>query len=153
MADGLNEYVYDSSGLYPELIPFGTVFAGDPDPAKTAKKILEDYNFFGIKMHPFVTGEMMDDSRFFPVYEIMEGTGKILLCHPGSGPIFTQTDGAERTERILKKFPNLKIVIAHCGAKEYGGREEVDMKINYFGHQVIRESKNRINLLTLIFFY
>ena len=119
MADSLNDFVRDSAREFPELIPFGTTYAGDEGNAKRARRMFEEDGLYGIKLHPFVSREDLDDPRFFPVFEIMEGLGRILICHPGSGPNFGQHDGALRIERILKRFPRLPVVIAHCGAVEY----------------------------------
>ncbi len=119
MAAYLNDFVKEQADQYPEVLPFGTVFAGDGVAEQTARKLFEEYKFLGIKLHPFVTREDIDDARFFPVYEIMESLGKILVCHPGSAPVFKQTDGHVRLGKILKQFPELKVVIAHCGAFEF----------------------------------
>ena len=119
MAHFLNEFVRESAQEIPELIPFGTIFAGDGNTAAVAQRIFEEYGFHGIKLHPFVSQEMLDDERFFPAYDVMEGMGKILLCHPGSGPVYLLKDGAERLRRVVKTFPKLKVIVAHCGAFEY----------------------------------
>ncbi|MCE9501541.1 MAG: amidohydrolase family protein [Leptospira sp.] len=120
MADFLNDYIYQSGQMIPELIPFGTIFAGDGEVKKTALRIFEDFHFFGIKLHPFVSNEELDDPRLFAAYEIMEGLGKVLVCHPGSGPVYQKLDGAKRLRTVLRQFPKLKVVVAHCGAFEYG---------------------------------
>jgi uncharacterized protein len=120
LAAHLNDFVLESSARFPEAIPFGTVFAGDGGCEATARRIFEEYGFYGIKLHPFVSGEELDDPRFFPVYEAMEAGGKVLVCHPGSGPVYPKTDGAERVRAVLSRFPALKVVVAHCGAVEYG---------------------------------
>jgi predicted TIM-barrel fold metal-dependent hydrolase len=120
LADYLNEFIFEEAKIHPELIPFGTIYAGDGDVARRARRLFEEYNFAGIKLHPFVSLEQLDDPRFFSAYEIMQAKGKIVICHPGSGPVYDHTDGASRVENILREFPNLKIVIAHCGAFEYG---------------------------------
>ena len=120
LAKVLNEFIFDEAQKRPEIIPFGTIFAGDGNVSKTARLLFEDYKFYGIKLHPFVSGESLDDEAYFPAYEIMQSMGKVLVCHPGSGPVYTQFNGADRVENILKKFPRLKIIIAHCGAFEYG---------------------------------
>jgi len=122
LADSLNSFMHASSARYPELLPFGTIFVGDGDVATRARRLFEDYGFFGIKLHPFVSGEQLDDSRFFPAYEIMEAQGRVLVCHPASAPVYDAVDGARRIERILREFPELRVVVAHCGAfetKEY----------------------------------
>jgi predicted TIM-barrel fold metal-dependent hydrolase len=120
LAPYLNDYVLESAAEFPEIIPFGTVFAGDGDVEATARRIFEEYGFYGIKLHPFVSGEELDDPRLFPVYEAMEAGGKVLVCHPGSGPVYPKTDGAGRLLAVLSRFPALKVVVAHCGAFEYG---------------------------------
>lgn len=119
VADALNEFIKTSAERHPELIPFGTLFAGDGHCESAARRLFEQYRFSGIKLHPFVSGEPLDDRRFFPVYEMMQSLGKVLICHPGSAPVYHQYDGAERLRRVLTQFPNLKVVIAHCGAFEY----------------------------------
>lgn len=120
MASYLNNYILEESKRNPALIPFGTIYAGDENPLQEARSIFEDFAFYGIKLHPFVSNEELDDQRFFPIYEMMESMGKVLICHPGSGPVYHNTNGADRLRAILKQFPKLKIVVAHCGAFEYG---------------------------------
>jgi hypothetical protein len=120
LAAYLNNFIHESVSQYPELIPFGTIFAGDGRCDKVAKTIFEDYEFIGIKLHPFVSNEQVDDIRFSPVYEIMQDLGKVLVCHTGSVPVYDRTDGATRIRKVLNQFPKLKVIIAHCGAYEYG---------------------------------
>lgn len=119
LAGYLNDFIRESANLYPELIPFGTVFAGDGYPEKVARQIFEDYKFYGIKLHPFVSNENLDDPRLLPVYEVMENLGKVLVCHPSSVPVYHRTDGAFRLQKVLSRFPQLKVIVAHCGAFEY----------------------------------
>lgn len=119
MADALNDFVSQSAGQYPEILPFGTIFAADKDNSSRARSLFEERNFYGIKLHPFVSNEELDDPRFFPIYEMMEAMQRILVCHPGSGPNYHQNDGADRIGSILTRFPSLPIIIAHCGAIEY----------------------------------
>lgn len=120
LAEYLNEFIYEESRKHTELIPFGTIYAGDGNVSNQARRLFEDYQFTGIKLHPFVSLEVLDDRRMHPAYEMMQAMGKVVVCHPGSGPVYRETDGAARVENILREFPNLKIVIAHCGAFEYG---------------------------------
>lgn len=116
----LNDFIHEESNKHPELIPFGTIFAGDGNVKTTARDLFETKKFYGIKLHPFVSKEQLDDMRLFPAYEIMQDLGKVLVCHPGSGPVYSEKDGANRLHTILKSFPKLRVVVAHCGAFEYG---------------------------------
>ena len=119
LAGYLNDFISESADQFPELIPFGTVFVGDGHSEKVARQILEQYKFYGIKLHPFVSDENLDDPRFFPVYEIMQDLEKILVCHPSSVPVYKRTDGSIRLRKVLNQFPQLKVIVAHCGAFEY----------------------------------
>ncbi|MBI3558594.1 MAG: amidohydrolase family protein, partial [Deltaproteobacteria bacterium] len=134
MASSLNDFVHAAAQNHPELIPFGTIFAGDGDPAREARRIFEQLGHKGIKLHPFVSREQLDDERFFSTYELMQALGKVLVCHPGSGPGYDALDGAARLRKVLKRFPQLKTVIAHCGAFEFGDYEALagDFEHVYF---------------------
>lgn len=134
LADYLNNFIFESASQYPELIPFGTVFAGDGRCEKVARNIFEEFDFIGIKSHPFVSNEQVDDKRFFPVYDIMQSMGKILVTHTGSVPSYQRTDGATRLKNVLNTFPGLKVIIAHCGAYEYGDYNSLvkDFEFVYF---------------------
>ncbi|MBL8021598.1 MAG: amidohydrolase family protein [Leptospirales bacterium] len=122
LAAYLNDFMFETAAIVPELLPFGTIYAGDGDTAGQARQIFEHYRFLGIKLHPFVSNEQLDDARFFPAYEIMQAMQRVIVCHPASAPVYDSTDGARRIENLLRRFPSLRVVIAHCGAfetKEY----------------------------------
>ena len=119
MAGGLNRFVAEWAAREPRIIPFGTIYAGDGDRVLEARRIFEDDDFYGIKLHPFVSNEELDDEKFFPVYEMMEALGKVVVCHPASAPNYHSQAGAGRLRTVLERFPKLKVVIAHCGAYEY----------------------------------
>src|SRR4051812_32452086 len=72
MAKRLNDFVHDEAAQHPELIPFGTIYVGDGDCETEARRIFEKLNFAGIKLHPYVSQEQLDDARFFPAYELMQ---------------------------------------------------------------------------------
>lgn len=119
VAAHLNDFIIESKQKYSEIIPFGTLYSKDENLLQMAEELFLIHNFYGLKMHPFVSKDHIDDPAYFPVYELMESTGKILLCHPGSAPVFSDKTGYQRIERILKQFPELIMIIAHCGAYEY----------------------------------
>jgi predicted TIM-barrel fold metal-dependent hydrolase len=120
LAAHLNEFVERAAADTPAIVPFGTIYAGDGECGVVARSLFEDRRFAGIKLHPFVSNEELDDVRFFDAYEVMEALGRVLVCHPGSGPVYAKTDGAARLRSVLERFPALRVVVAHCGAFEYG---------------------------------
>ena len=131
LARQLNDYVHQLSLAHADVLPFGTVFAGDNNVSQEGRRIFEELGFFGLKLHPFVSRENIDEPKFFPLYELMEAKGKVLVCHPGSGPVYDEPDGASRLERVLQQFPRLRVVVAHCGAYEYGDYESLADKYEH----------------------
>lgn len=121
MAAGLNRFVAEWAQKESRILPFGTIFAGDADRVSQARRIFEEDGFLGIKLHPFVSNEELDDEGFFPVYEMMQDLGKVMVCHPGSAPAYHSQEGVVRLRNVLERYPKLKVVIAHCGAYEYDG--------------------------------
>lgn len=120
LADTLNAYVHEACQSDPALVGFGTIYAGDGDVEARALRLFDGYGFHGVKLHPFVSEEKVDDPRLFPLYSVMEARERVLICHPGSAPVYSATDGATRLRRVLDAFPRLRVVVAHCGAFEYG---------------------------------
>jgi predicted TIM-barrel fold metal-dependent hydrolase len=120
LAAYLNDFVERAAAETPAIIPFGTIFAGDGACERVARSLFEEREFAGIKLHPFVSNEEIDDERFFPAFEAMQALRRVLVCHPGSGPVYARTDGASRLRSVLARFPALRVVVAHCGAFEYG---------------------------------
>jgi hypothetical protein len=119
LAQVLNEYVRDEAQQHSELLPFGTIYAGDGLVREVAERLFVTYGFLGIKLHPFVSNEDLDDPRFDAAYDLMQTLGRTVVCHPGSAPVYRLRSGAERLRRVLQRFPSLQVVVAHCGAFEY----------------------------------
>jgi predicted TIM-barrel fold metal-dependent hydrolase len=142
MADFLNDYVRQACEEEPALIGFGTIYAGDGDVSNRAVRIFDEYGFHGVKLHPFVTMEPIDDGRLFPLYEVMEARERVVICHPGSAPVYEGTDGAARLRRVLTQFPRLRVVVAHCGAFEYG---DYHVLADEFEHVYFDTAMNCVN--------
>ena len=88
---------------------------------KNYKELLataKDNNIIGIKVHPHYQGFMADDEKLFPLYEAYCKYDFIVLFHSGKDFAFPGQDNASvtRMKRIIKKFPEMKIILAHYGA-------------------------------------
>ena len=84
------------------------------DPKEMTAKRLEGLlsaGFLGVKLHP--RAEKFDplNKRFFPLYKTIEKSGKPLLIHTKSYNK-KETDPV-RIISLAKKFPKLKLVLAH----------------------------------------
>jgi len=122
MSQMLNEWTHRFSERHPEIIPFGTVHPHDKERDKIVNQCFEEFGFYGLKLHTHVLKIAADDPILFPIYERIEAAGKILLLHAGNGPRVRGSNadnsnvaGVERVKVILKRCPNLKLVIPHLG--------------------------------------
>ncbi len=125
MSESLNTWTYQFCKKYPEAIPFGTVHPED-DVKRLLDQCFRDYHFYGIKFHSHVAAIRPDDERLFPIYEKVMEYNRVITLHAGTGPSLhgyhEKTDhisGAQFVRPLLKRYPDLKIIIPHLGAEEF----------------------------------
>ena len=97
------------------FIPFGTIYppAGDFD--GQINQILE-LNLPGIKLHPDYQDFYPDDESVFPLYDILQKNGLIVLMHCGRDPSFEGIHTPPHSiRRIIDTFPDLILIAAHFG--------------------------------------
>lgn len=113
----LNEFYISLKSLSPKVIPLGTIHQDDVDLIDIAKKAM-DGGLKGFKIHCQVQKVTADDKRFHKFYEYVGDRGGFILFHAGTGPFPNDFVGFCNFERFIKKFPNLKCIVAHLGAFE-----------------------------------
>ena len=125
MSQGLNQWTREFADRHPNVIPFGAIHPQDEDRDGILTQCFEEYGFYGLKLHALVLKLAVDAPVFFPIYEKMEENGKILMLHAGNGPgsggsgtANLDIAGAKRVKVILKRYPNMKLVIPHLGTDE-----------------------------------
>ena len=80
----------------------------------------------GVKLHPISHSFMPNDSRLHPMYELCADAGLVVLSHSGPGP--AGAGGSARPSDfapILRKFPDLRLVLAHLGGASWREAAEV----------------------------
>lgn len=118
IARGINAWLHDTARRLPAGIALGTLHPDDSDMLETAEQALEEYGFPGFKFHINVQRFHPDDPRVLPVYERLLERGRFLLIHVGSAPWPNEFDGFPRFARVMERFPELKVVVAHMGSWE-----------------------------------
>ncbi len=112
ITDPDNEKVFDTVSKYPDKF-LGWIFV-NPRGRKKQIEEFEKYKdakgFIGVKAHPF--WHHFTPVELAPVAERLAKTGKPLLIHAGFGE-----EG--NFEALLKKVPDLKLIMAHAGFPEY----------------------------------
>lgn len=103
-----NEKVFDTVSRHPDEF-LGWIFV-NPRGRKNQIEEFEKYKdckgFIGVKAHPF--WHRFPPVELTPVAERLAKTGKPLLIHAGFGE-----DG--NFEALLKKVPDIKLILAHAG--------------------------------------
>ena len=72
------------------------------------------------KLHAQVGEFLLDDPLLDPAWEAIAAAGTPVVVHVGSGPVGNAFTGPEHLARLLAKHPDVRVVVAHLGAPEFG---------------------------------
>jgi predicted TIM-barrel fold metal-dependent hydrolase len=121
MSRSLNHWVANVQATFePKAIGFGT-FHPDDDAllGELADEAFITLGLRGAKLHPQVGRFSIDDPRLDAVYARAVEHGAILLIHAGRRPEPSEHVGARVFARVMRRFPRLKVIVAHSGADEF----------------------------------
>lgn len=121
MARSLNHWVANVQTTFaPNAIGFGTFH---PEDGELLPSLVDEafgaLGLRGAKLHPQVGRFAMDDSRLDPLYASAQERGTLLLIHAGRRPEPSEYVGARAFGRLMRRFPRLKVIVAHAGADEF----------------------------------
>jgi predicted TIM-barrel fold metal-dependent hydrolase len=127
LARDLNKHMAGLCDLDPRITGFATVFPGEPG----AREILEEafaLGLSGVKLHGHLQFFEMDSPALHRICEDCSKHGKPLVMHVGREPKLPayayERDphslySADKVERILRGYPELKVCVPHLGADEF----------------------------------
>jgi len=125
MAEGLNAWMGDLAKRRPVVIPCATVHPLDEDLLDILKRAKEQHGARLVKQHCHVLGIGPDDPVMFPLYEACAMLQLPLNLHVGNGPKLVgygaptdEVSGARRTQVVLERYPELRLVVPHLGCME-----------------------------------
>ncbi|HON63161.1 MAG TPA: amidohydrolase family protein [Desulfomonilia bacterium] len=119
VAGSLNEWNLRLLDETDEIYCFVAFHPGDDDALGMIRRVFEHPKVLGCKLHFLVQRFYPHDERLFPLYEEVLAQGKRLLLHVGTGPIGNEYVGISHLLKVLKRYPGLKLNIAHMGAFEF----------------------------------
>lgn len=119
MAQWLNAFNAEFSSRTPEAIPCGTFFP-EPEVGETVRRCIEDYRFRGFKLHLRVGNFDPAGEALYPAFEQIEAAGLPVVIHAGSAPDPGWFTAPIYIQRLLLRFPTLKVIVAHMGSAEFG---------------------------------
>src|SRR3984893_17577695 len=125
--------VADAAKQHPrQIVPFGSVDLDAPDVAKQVEE-LHAMGYRGLGELEFVK-KPYNDPSYFPVYELANRYGWIVLFHTGI-VLREKFDEPEdvasgrmrpiHLEEIARRFPKITVLGAHCGNPEYEWAAEI----------------------------
>ncbi len=117
MARSLNAWVAETAAALEGAIGFACVHPDDPDRLAIIDEAFGS-GLHGIKLHYQVQGFAPDDLRMHSVYELMLERDRPLIVHAGKGPTDNGLVGVEEFRKLMARYPDLRICVAHLGWPE-----------------------------------
>jgi predicted TIM-barrel fold metal-dependent hydrolase len=119
MAKYLNEWNVKVLDEMPDLYCFAAYHPEDEDGPDMAAAIVKHPKILGFKLQLLVQCFYPHDERLYPLYDILMESGKCLLIHVGTGPVGNEFTGINHFKKLLKQYPDMRIIVPHMGALEY----------------------------------
>ncbi|MFB0507686.1 MAG: amidohydrolase family protein [Thermodesulfobacteriota bacterium] len=121
----LNEFTANLVKHFPNTVGLATLHPQDENPREIIRLGLMDLGLRGIKLHCHVQKTAPDDPLLFPIYEAVLEFDGVLNIHAGREPAIDAygldvrtITGAERVEKVLQSYPELKMIVPHLGFDE-----------------------------------
>ncbi|TDP33126.1 amidohydrolase family protein [Nocardia ignorata] len=127
MGEWLNEWTAEFAARTPDCLHTATFYPEPDAPRYVADAIERGARIF--KVHIQVGAFSPLDPLLDPVWAILADTGVPVLIHCGSGPAPGEFTGPAPIAELLRRFPTLRLIIAHMGTPEY--REFLDLAERY----------------------
>jgi predicted TIM-barrel fold metal-dependent hydrolase len=121
MSRSLNHWVANVATTFaPFGIGFGTFHPDDGELIPSlASEAFGKLGLRGAKLHPQVGRFGLEDPRLDPLYQSSIDHNAVLVVHAGLRPEPSEYIGARPFARLMRRFPRLKVVVAHAGADEF----------------------------------
>ncbi|MEU2101015.1 amidohydrolase family protein [Nocardia sp. NPDC019255] len=127
MAAWLNEWTADFAARTPDCLHTATFFP-EPRAASYVREAVER-GARVFKAHVQVGGYHPGDALLDPVWGLLEDARVPIVIHCGSGPAPGTHTGPEPIAGVLRRFPRLRLIVAHMGTPEYS--EFLDLAETY----------------------
>ncbi len=126
IAGDLNRWLRDFSAASGGFFyPFGCLHPQDRDMGGIVEKALGEFDFCGFKLQLLVNRVRADDERLFRAYEELLERQKGGVIHATTYPVEEEFLGVKYIEKILNRYPGLKLLVPHMGLYEHHIYEEL----------------------------
>jgi len=118
MASWLNQWTSEWAATVPEAVPCGTFFP-EPGVEVYVRRAIEEYGFRGFKLHLRVGDMDPNDETLTEAFEQVAAAELPVIIHSGSAPDPGRFTQFALMERLVRRHPRLRVVVAHMGAYEF----------------------------------
>ncbi|MCO4769676.1 MAG: amidohydrolase [Deltaproteobacteria bacterium] len=125
MAASLNQWMTEFAATESRLVPLATVLPGEPGAADVLRRAFAA-GLRGVKLHCHVQAFSVDDDAMSELYAVCIEHDRPMIIHAGREPKSPaypvdpyEVCDADRVERVLRGFPDLKLCVPHLGADEF----------------------------------
>lgn len=119
-----DEYVANYVRKHPgKLFGFASVNPHDPDAPRKLEYSVKELGLCGLKLAPIYQNFYPDRKEYFPIYAKADELNIPILWHQGTSFVsqgFLDASRPAMLDPIARKFPNLKMVVAHLGHPWHG---------------------------------
>ncbi len=122
---GLNEFTAGLVRRFPHTVGLAAIHPQDDNPREILRHAFEECGLRGVKLHCHVQATAPDNEAMFPIYEAISEYDGVMNIHAGREPAIDAygldvraITGTGRVENVLRRFPQLKMVIPHLGMDE-----------------------------------
>lgn len=116
IATFMNDWTRDFAARTPDTLWSATFFPESEAGTYVPSLVADGVEVF--KAHMQVGQFAADDPLLDEVWSVLEESGKPIVLHAGSGPAPGRHTGPGSVERVLRRHPRLKLIIAHLGVPE-----------------------------------
>lgn len=117
MAAWLNQWASEFARSTPDCLATAT-FYPEPDAADYVEAAIRD-GVQVFKAHVQVGHYDTNDPLLDQVWGVIDDASVPIVIHCGSGPVAGKHTGPEPIRRLLRRYPRLRLIIAHMGMPEY----------------------------------
>jgi uncharacterized protein len=121
---------------YPNRLAAYTSY--DPNWPDISMELIEKYQFLpgfvGIKIHPSIHAVAPEDSKYLPLWAFANKHKIVVLSHTWSPDAAKPTQNLatpNHFESVLAQYKDMRLVLGHCGGRESGMLQAIDLLKRY----------------------
>ncbi len=115
----LNEFMAGVGAEFPLFRPFACVHVEDDDLKESVEFALNSPHIYGFKFQPLVQRFDVNDPRLDYLYAACRERQFPITMHIGTAPYANEFVGVYYFAPLMKKFPELRVCVAHMGGYEF----------------------------------